>query len=752
MAESHREEIAKLEALYANNPGGRVFVHLAEALRRAGEHERARAILDEGLTRHGDSASGYVVRGRVLLDLGEHDAAIGAFRRVLELDPGNLVALRGLGDAAQRTGWHDEAVRYYAELQSRSPFDEEIRGLLTDAEAMAAAARAAVTESIDEPWSEAEPYRDWPMPEPEGPESVSEPADQPAAPYSAAPGTSGDAVAAEPDFGLIDLERVTGEIPVADVSAFLMDDDDAGPAPDVSDLFEVPSDASLAEVRLEGGPEADVAEYAEFDVELELARPDAAQPYEFERAAGPAGDLDLGRFEDAPPAPLGEQEVVERPTEPSAAELLAVEMRQWGRRGETADTDAGLVTETMADLYMSQGFHERAAEVYRTLLQRRPDDAALAAKLATAQSARTAAAAPDAGEEWLRGTVWTAEQATQDAPTPYTWTAGEPDEEAEAAQPIGEYLRSLLAWQAGASATETDAPDPADAGSSPADADHGWIRAAETSAWEQGPYESADPKDAGETEHAAEGGWSQMAGEELAEGGWTQEPEAWVAGADGVEDDAAELWRVELDTPAGGYGASDADASAGSDAAAEADRNGAGEEEPAAEAESQPAAPSSEADGEPWSFVAESSADEPWADTGTAAEPWAEAPVEEPREGDPIAADPWSSVEPQPAGGDPWSEAGEREVDSEVEPWSTMPEPGQWTQSTPATEPSVADLTSAAGSPPRRDPNAVETAFEEWYGGAEAEPKPDAAAERQRQEEEDEDLAMFRAWLQSLKK
>jgi hypothetical protein len=57
MAEAHREEIAKLEALYASNPGGRVFVHLAEALRKAGEQARARSILEEGLGRHPDSAS-----------------------------------------------------------------------------------------------------------------------------------------------------------------------------------------------------------------------------------------------------------------------------------------------------------------------------------------------------------------------------------------------------------------------------------------------------------------------------------------------------------------------------------------------------------------------------------------------------------------------------------------------------------------------------------------------------------------------
>ena len=33
MAESNRDEIAKLESMYAANPEGRVFTHLAEAYR-----------------------------------------------------------------------------------------------------------------------------------------------------------------------------------------------------------------------------------------------------------------------------------------------------------------------------------------------------------------------------------------------------------------------------------------------------------------------------------------------------------------------------------------------------------------------------------------------------------------------------------------------------------------------------------------------------------------------------------------------
>ena len=101
MAESSREEISKLEALYANNPEGRVFTHLAEAYRKAGELERAHQILEQGLTKHAGYASAHVVLGRVLMDEAKGDEAAEAFRRVLGLDPHNHVALRCLGDLAR---------------------------------------------------------------------------------------------------------------------------------------------------------------------------------------------------------------------------------------------------------------------------------------------------------------------------------------------------------------------------------------------------------------------------------------------------------------------------------------------------------------------------------------------------------------------------------------------------------------------------------------------------------------------------
>ncbi|NJD11286.1 MAG: tetratricopeptide repeat protein, partial [Gemmatimonadetes bacterium] len=123
MAEAQRDEIAKLEALYAANPEGHVFTHLAEAYRKAGELEHARDILAEGLRRHPDSASAHVVLGRVEHDRADNAAAQRAFGQVLALDPGNLIALRFLGDLALERGDRAEALGHYRELLNRDVSD-----------------------------------------------------------------------------------------------------------------------------------------------------------------------------------------------------------------------------------------------------------------------------------------------------------------------------------------------------------------------------------------------------------------------------------------------------------------------------------------------------------------------------------------------------------------------------------------------------------------------------------------------------
>src|SRR5512141_3066442 len=132
MAESTRDEIAKLESMYAANPEGRVFTHLAEAYRKAGDLVRAREVLEDGLGRHSDSASGYVVLGRVMQDLGQVQEATAAFARVLELAPENRVALRALGELARAAGDNDQALAHFRQLQVLDPSDESLEAVLAE--------------------------------------------------------------------------------------------------------------------------------------------------------------------------------------------------------------------------------------------------------------------------------------------------------------------------------------------------------------------------------------------------------------------------------------------------------------------------------------------------------------------------------------------------------------------------------------------------------------------------------------------
>jgi tetratricopeptide (TPR) repeat protein len=210
MAESHREEIAKLEALYAGNPGGRVFVHLAEAYRKAGEHERARRILDEGLARHTDSASGFVVLGRVLADMQIGDEAEVAFRRVLELDSGNLVALRWLGDLARQGGRMEEAAGHYRDLLARNPSNEEVRDLVEIVEREASGPHATAETGLDAPGLALDdPAAEWQEPAAREPvEQVPTSPDGELTPLSAAPGGTGETEPADIEYGLVDVQAL----------------------------------------------------------------------------------------------------------------------------------------------------------------------------------------------------------------------------------------------------------------------------------------------------------------------------------------------------------------------------------------------------------------------------------------------------------------------------------------------------------------------------------------------------------------
>ncbi len=127
---SLRAEIQRLEDQYAAHPGSLIFARLADLLRKEGEPERALEVLDQGLAGHPDYLSAHIVRARTLSDLGREVQAESAFRRVLELDEQNLVALRSLAGMAEGQGDREAAAGWYERLLAVDPRNEEAENAL----------------------------------------------------------------------------------------------------------------------------------------------------------------------------------------------------------------------------------------------------------------------------------------------------------------------------------------------------------------------------------------------------------------------------------------------------------------------------------------------------------------------------------------------------------------------------------------------------------------------------------------------
>jgi tetratricopeptide (TPR) repeat protein len=499
MAEAHRDEIAKLEALYASNPGGRVFTHLAEAYRKAGEADRAREILAEGMKKHPDSASAFVVLGRVLTDRGDVEEGFDAFHRALELDTGNLVALRWCGDLAMRIGRVDDALGFYRELMARDPSDDNLRERVEVIEAdRGAAMSGSVTPTAPQPNAVPEaraydaptlepPVHETPASEPDygditGDFSISHDDYDPS-------GLPGDLAA----FAGQQIEERTGKewTPQENAEeAARQAEDDALFSLDSEDgLFDLPmetefgmdasvdaGDAAFEGLEPDAGIDLDGALDFSGTMDLEDTAPVRAdeEPADLDgfvlsSADTAEADVEIGGFGDAiggePTEIAGSMPDVtgDGGATPSQQDTSVDE----GFDAVPAGAIATPVTETMAELYRNQGFPDRAADVYRQLIRERGGDARLEEKLAEIEGAMAPAAAPDtaeshvstedelvfeqdsSGEMWLRDaeSPWTAEEpGGADHTSPYAMPA-EPDDQAADAPPIASYLKSLLQWR-----------------------------------------------------------------------------------------------------------------------------------------------------------------------------------------------------------------------------------------------------------------------------------------------------------------
>src|SRR5256885_15589743 len=113
MAQLQNPKIEELRFRLKTDAKSRLFYPLAEELRKIGRFDEAEQVLRSGLEHHPTYLSAWVGLGRVLRDQKKNDRAVEALSKALQLDPGNVVAARLLGDAYLDLGDKVEAIKKY---------------------------------------------------------------------------------------------------------------------------------------------------------------------------------------------------------------------------------------------------------------------------------------------------------------------------------------------------------------------------------------------------------------------------------------------------------------------------------------------------------------------------------------------------------------------------------------------------------------------------------------------------------------
>ena len=475
MSEAFDVEIRTLRSLYwsERDPEGRGFAPLVDAYRRAGDARQAFELLKDGLERHPDFVSGHVVAARLFLDNGLLDEAEQAARTALGLDAENVEALDSLAAVLEGKDVPDGASEVRARLLALEPergaapapdpaveadvveavedmVEPELESAGLDVDVSGDAETAAPEDETATETADWDGSLDAFLIAPEGEEgrdassdaaelaagAAEEEAEAPVDVEPAAP----EEVAGEPE-GAADLPYLTMD----EVAAELED------AVDLPYLTEEPEEAvEEAEAALE--MDALAPDEPEAAVDLESLAPDetvdepedvmdlgALAPDEPEEEAAPEVAVDLAELAPEPEAePPLEMDAL-APDEPEAA----VDLESLAPDGPPA-LEESVPTRTMAELYVEQGFLDRALDVYRHLLPESPSDRGLEDRI---RELETLAAERTEDElETLARDLASTGRDEHEVDTPFAWTE-EGVEEGADGPAMGDFFEDLFGWE-----------------------------------------------------------------------------------------------------------------------------------------------------------------------------------------------------------------------------------------------------------------------------------------------------------------
>ncbi len=373
-------EIAKLTERISKDPKSKLFVPLAEEYKKNGDIEMAIHVLSEGLKNNPGYVTARSFLGRLLLEKGELAASQKEFEEVVKAIPDNLLAQRKLGDINILQNTQDEALKHYKIALALNPGDAEVASLISDIEGGIDVRAKLQSKSKTSPEQAALPSSQ---------QSAILAGTEPLRAESPAPtelkmpaAASATSVGASEPLPASASEREPEQLPESPS----MTAETAKPAESIAGEpglgeetgTEEPEEVLVVEPLEDGGPEEVLLTESAPILEPELGmEPGFIEKEEAEKAFMPSETV-LEKpliFPEEKTRQASGAEQAALITEEPAAEPTTAE-----KSSEQLEAD-DFTTDTLAELYIAQGFFEKAIDIYERMLADNPTSRGLKDKL-----------------------------------------------------------------------------------------------------------------------------------------------------------------------------------------------------------------------------------------------------------------------------------------------------------------------------------------------------------------------------------
>ncbi|OQX56650.1 MAG: hypothetical protein B5M53_00280 [Candidatus Cloacimonas sp. 4484_209] len=365
-------EIEKLSERLAKDPKSLVFASLANAYRKNNMIDEAIEILQKGLEIHPNYASARTVLGRCYIDKRMYEMAKVEFKKALESDPQNIVVLEKLGEVYKTLNQYEDAFKVFQKLNELDPLNDDFQRELESLKRLSGnispdTEQYATFQTIPEQ-KQPEPKESEDKPEIEKPDTTTE--------GSLNPSDKQDEI--NLSTSTLSLSEIFEEEKPPEVEITKKEQQ---PQPEEKPQDETAA-ASSSEI-FEGHPkieEKTPEDKTEISFESELQKEQVSKQEEIQKdekqndsnpLKSSESQFDEGLVSELTKELQGQESIVE--TKGTEEDKTIPEEKQKESKPKA--------TETLAEIYLSQGFIAEALNIYEELLEKDPQNEHIRTKI-----------------------------------------------------------------------------------------------------------------------------------------------------------------------------------------------------------------------------------------------------------------------------------------------------------------------------------------------------------------------------------